>query len=53
MTKRTYGPTESGNLIDDQLIVKLANEADNGYEVDRIIARRGKRGRPRLKSWPI
>lgn len=52
MTKRTYGYTKSGNLIDDELIEKLASEAEAGYDVDRIIARRNKRGRPRLGAAP-
>ena len=48
MTKRTYGHTRSGDLIDDEMIDRLATEAEAGYDVDEIIARRGKRGRPRL-----
>jgi predicted HicB family RNase H-like nuclease len=51
MTKRTYGKTTSGKPIDD-LIDTLADEAEAGYDVDEIIARRGKRGRPRLGSAP-
>jgi hypothetical protein len=30
MTKRTYGHTESGKPIDDELIDKLADEAEAG-----------------------
>ena len=30
----------------------LADEAEAGYDVDQIIARRNKRGRPRLGSAP-
>ncbi len=52
MTKRFYGHTRSGKPIDDDLVEKLADEAEAGYDVDRIIARRGKRGRPRLGSAP-
>jgi predicted HicB family RNase H-like nuclease len=51
MTKRTYGKTTSGKPIDD-LIDTLADEAEAGYDVDEIIARRGERGRPRLGSAP-
>ncbi len=40
MTKRTYGHTESGKPIDDELIEKLADDAETGYAVDEIIARR-------------
>ncbi len=52
MTKRTYGHTRSGKPIDDDLIEKLADEAEAGYHVDEIIARRGQRGRPRLGAAP-
>ena len=52
MTKRTYGHTTSGQPIDDELIEELAREADAGYDVEEIIARRGKRGRPTLGSAP-
>jgi predicted HicB family RNase H-like nuclease len=52
MTKRTYGHTKSGTPIDDDLINELADEATAGYDVDELIARRGKRGRPRLGAAP-
>ena len=52
MTKRTYGHTKSGTPITDDLIEELAKEAEAGYDVDEIIARRGKRGRPRLGTEP-
>lgn len=52
MTKRTHGHTRSGTPITDELIEQLADEAEAGYDVDRIIARRNKRGRPRLGSAP-
>ena len=52
MTKRTYGHTKSGEPIDDDLIEKLADEAEAGYDVDEMAGRRGKRGRPRLGSAP-
>jgi hypothetical protein len=38
--------------IDDSVIDTLADEAEAGYDVDEVIARRGKRGRPRLGSAP-
>ena len=50
MTKRIYGHTESGTPIDDDLMEALADEAEAGYDVDAIISRRGKRGRPTLGS---
>ena len=52
MTKPTYGHTRSGKPVDDDLIGELADEAEGGYDVDEIIARRGKRGRPRLGAAP-
>ena len=52
MTKRTHGHTRSGTPITDELIEQLADEAEAGYDVDQIIARRNKRGRPRLGSAP-
>jgi len=52
MTKRTYGHTKSGTPITDELLDRLADEAERGYDVDEIIARRGKRGRPRLGAAP-
>ena len=52
MTKRNHGHTKSGAPITDELVEQLANEAEHGYDVDQIIARRGKRGRPRLGAEP-
>jgi hypothetical protein len=52
MTKRTHGTTRSGTPITDERIDQLADEADAGYDVDQLIARRGKRGRPRLGTAP-
>lgn len=52
MTKRIYGHTTSGTPIDDDLIDNLSDQAEAGYDVDEIIARRGTRGRPRLGSAP-
>lgn len=52
MTKRTYGHTKSGRPIDDTLVAELAREAEHGYDVDEIVTRRGKRGRPRLGAEP-
>lgn len=52
MTKRPYGHTKSGTPITDELIDQLADEAERGYDVDEIVSRRAKRGRPRLGSAP-
>ena len=46
--KRVYGHTESGKEIDDEMIERLADEAEAGFDVDELIVRRGKRGRPSL-----
>jgi hypothetical protein len=40
MTKRTYGHTKSGTPITDDLIDELADDAERGYDVDEIVARR-------------
>jgi predicted HicB family RNase H-like nuclease len=52
MTKRTYGHTKSGRPVEDELIEQLAREAEDGYDVDEIVSRRGKRGRPPLGAAP-
>ncbi|TDT15403.1 ribbon-helix-helix CopG family protein [Ilumatobacter fluminis] len=52
MTKRTYGHTKSGRPVDDEVIEQLAREAEDGYDVNEIVSRRGKRGRPRLGAAP-
>ena len=52
MTKRIYGHTTSGDPVDDELVEKLADEAETGYDVADVIARRGRRGRPRLGTAP-
>jgi predicted HicB family RNase H-like nuclease len=44
--------TESGQPITDGEIEDLAAEAEAGYDVDELIERRGKRGRPPLGSAP-
>lgn len=52
MTKRTHGHTKSGTPITDETIAQLAAEAEHGYDVDTLVARRAKRGRPRLGTEP-
>lgn len=49
---KVYGHTESGTPITDELVERLADEAEAGYDVEELIARRGKRGRPRLGTGP-
>jgi len=49
---RVYGHTKSGKPITDAGIEAVAHEAEAGYDVDELIARRGKRGRPSLGSGP-
>jgi hypothetical protein len=48
--KKTYGKTASGVPITDELIDKLAKEAEAGYDVEEILRRR--RGRPTIGSGP-
>jgi uncharacterized protein (DUF4415 family) len=53
MTKRhAYGHTQSGQPITDEDVEKLAAEAEAGYDVDQLIARRNKRGRPTIGNAP-
>lgn len=52
MSNRTYSHTKPGAPVTDGLIEQLADQAERGYDVDQIDARRGKRGRPRLDSEP-
>lgn len=49
---RVYGHTRSGQPITDTEVQALAAEAETGYDVDELIARRPKRGRPALGSSP-
>jgi len=49
---RVYGHTRSGQPITDTEVQALAAEAEAGYDVDALIARRPKRGRPALGSSP-
>lgn len=48
--KKTYGKTASGVSITDELIERLAKEAEEGFDVDEILRRR--RGRPAMGSGP-
>jgi hypothetical protein len=47
---RVYGHTSSGQPITEKEVEALAAEAEAGYDVDELIARRPKRGRPSLGS---
>ena len=47
-----HGHTKSGRPITDQDIESLAAEAEAGYDVETLIARRNKRGRPTLGNAP-
>ena len=42
--KKTYGRTASGKPISDDLVEKLADKAEAGYDVEETLRRRG--GRP-------
>lgn len=44
MAKKTHGRTASGAPITDELVSKLGNKAEAGYDVDEMLRRRG--GRP-------
>lgn len=49
-SKNSRGKTISGVPITDELVDKLAKEAEQGYDVDEILRRR--RGRPPIGSGP-
>lgn len=48
MSKKTYGRTRSGKPITDKLIDEAARKAEEGFDVDEILRRRG--GRPPMGS---
>ncbi|HEY8638506.1 MAG TPA: CopG family transcriptional regulator [Solirubrobacteraceae bacterium] len=48
MAKKTHGKTASGVPITDELVDKLAKEAEAGYDVEGLVRRRG--GRPPIGS---
>jgi hypothetical protein len=50
MAKKTYGKTKSGAAISEELVEKLAAEAEAGYDVEETLARRV--GRPTIGSGP-
>jgi hypothetical protein len=53
MTEPTiHGHTSSGRPITDQDVDILAADAEAGYDVETLIARRNKRGRPTLGNAP-
>jgi hypothetical protein len=52
MTQNLHGHTKSGVPITDALIEKFADEAEHGFDLDEVIARRGRRGRPLLGREP-
>ena len=51
-SQKDYGDTGSGVPITDALVEELADEAERGFDVEEVLARRGKRGRPPLGSGP-
>lgn len=48
MSQRTYGHTTGGKPINDQMIEKLADEAEQGYEPGQLHGLRRGPGRPPL-----
>ena len=48
MAKNDYGRTKSGKPISDELLQRLATEAEEGFDVAEILRRRG--GRPAMGS---
>lgn len=52
INERQHDQDASGTPMTDSHIDQLAAEAQAGYDVDTLIARRPKRGRPALGSAP-
>lgn len=52
MTTRRGTRDGAGAAPTDDVVDRLADEAERGYDVDRLLARRGRRGRPRLGTAP-
>ena len=52
MSTKSHGHTKSGAPSTDEVIEGLADEAEQGYDVEEILGRRGKRGRPSLGTGP-
>lgn len=50
--RESYGHTMSGVPITDALVEELSDEAERGFDVEEVLGRRGKRGRPPLGSGP-
>ena len=48
MAKKTYGRTTSGTSITDEMVGKLVEKAEAGYDVEETLRRRG--GRPPIGS---
>ena len=47
-----HSDTQSASPISDAEVSALATEAEAGYDVEDLIKRRGRRGRPALGSAP-
>jgi hypothetical protein len=50
MDRKEHGRTAGGEPLTDELVAKLAARAEEGYNVDETLRRRG--GRPTLGSGP-
>jgi len=46
----THGSTADGTPVTDQLVEAMADEAEHGYDVEKLLQRR--RGRPVMGSAP-
>lgn len=48
MAKKTHGRTRTGKAITEELIQQVSKQAEEGFDVDEILRRRG--GRPPMGS---
>ena len=51
MSQSTYGRTTDGEPVTKELLERLADEAERGYDVDELLRRR-RGGRPSMGSAP-
>lgn len=49
-SRKDYGHADSGVPITDAVVEELANEAERGFDIEEVLGRRGRRGRPPLGS---
>jgi hypothetical protein len=49
---KDHGQLKDGTPVDDEMVEKLADEAETGYDLDEVRRRRAAGGRPAMGSGP-